>query len=172
MKLRTAALFVVIAFTGCKKSTSAYSDNPDVASEFRQNDYEGDMVTGEERKDYEDQGKSISPKTLANIEDTISEVYDKDFERCLEIEMDTQGTRFMRSVFSVEFTIATTGQASRARILSIQTRKQDPKGADLGETSSDGMKKCIEQAITEWSFEPPPEVEYIHTYNGQVGEAF
>jgi hypothetical protein len=78
----------------------------------------------------------------------------------------------MRSVFLVEFTIATSGKASKARVLEIETRKQDARGSDLGQVSSDGMKGCIQDSITEWEFDPPPEVDYVHTHKGQVGEAF
>jgi len=173
MNLRTPILacLVLLALGGCRNK--AQSDNPDVASGYRGNNkYEEEIVTAEKRKDYADQGQSISPKTLQNIEDTISNVYEKDFERCLESQMDDLGTRFLRSVFTVEFTIDTSGVASKAKILEIQTRKQKANGEDLGEVSSDGMRGCISDSIAEWEFDPPPEALYVHTYRGQVGEAF
>jgi hypothetical protein len=164
------AVAALVGATGCKP---AQTDNPDVAAAYRDdNAYDDDIVDGAKRHDYKDRGKSISPKTLTNIEDTITHVYEKDFERCLEEEMDDKGTRFMRTAFVVEFTIDTSGACSQAKVLDIMTRKQDAKGSDLGEVPSDGMKSCITTSISEWEFDPPPEVDYVHTYNGKVGEAF
>lgn len=172
--MRTSMIFIIaapVALGACRPDRN--TDNPDIAAEFREdNKYDDDIVTAAKRNDYEDQGKGISPKTLSNIEDTITNVYERDFEDCLEDQMDEFETRFMRSVFTVEFTIDTTGKASAAKILEIQTRKQDARGADLGEVSSDGMKNCISSSISAWEFDPPPEVDYVHTYRGQVGEAF
>jgi hypothetical protein len=78
----------------------------------------------------------------------------------------------MRSAFTVEFHIDPKGKAGAAKVLEITTRKQDAKGSDLGEVASDGMKSCISESIKEWTFDPAPEVEYVHTYTGRVGEAF
>src|SRR5690606_28463492 len=153
---------------GCNKNLD--TDNPDVAAAYRgDNKYEDDIVTAKKRESYEDQGQGISPKTLQAIEDTIVSAYEKDFERCLEEQMGEMGTRFLRSAFIVEFRIDTNGDAGDAKILEIETRKQDAKGADLGQVSSDGMKACIASSIDEWSFDPAPEVEYVHTYRGRVG---
>jgi hypothetical protein len=165
--------FAALTLGGCRNR--AQLDNPDVAAGYRgedKNQYETDIVTGRKRQNYASQGTSIAPRTLANIEDTITNVYEKDFERCLEREMGELDTRFLRAVFTVEFTIDTTGQAAKAKILKIQTRKQNAKGSDLGEVPSGGMETCISASIDEWVFEPPPEAVYVHTYNGQVGEAF
>lgn len=169
-RIFTAAGLALIALSACRGQPS---DNPDVAAGYRgNNQYEGDIVTAEQRKDYGDQGQSISPRTLQNIEDTISNVYEKDFARCLESQMGDLGTRFVRSVFTVEFTIDTTGKASKAKVLEIGTRTQKPSGEDIGEVSSEAMKQCIQESIAEWEFDPAPEAVYIHTYRGQVGEAF
>jgi hypothetical protein len=160
----------VLAVTGCAKQQT---DDPDVAAAYRDNNkYDDDIVTAQKRKNYKDQGEGIKPETLRSIQETIDNAYAKDFERCLEEQMDDQGTRFMRSVFLVEFTIATSGKATQARVLEIETRKQDARGADLGQVDSAGMTECIQGAIQDWEFDPPPEVDYVHTHKGQVGEAF
>lgn len=173
MKARTVSIVIAAGLLagGCKRGLNA--DNPDVAADYRDsNSYSEDIVTAKKRRDYDDQGKGIDPRTLSAIEHAITSVYERDFERCLEEEMGTEGTRFMRSAFTVEFHIDTSGKANNAKVLQITTRKQDAKGSDLGEVSSDGMESCIAEAIAEWSFDPAPEVEYVHTYTGRVGEAF
>jgi hypothetical protein len=159
-----------VAATGCSKQQT---DNPDVAAGYRDNNkYGDDIVTAQKRKNYKDQGQGIKPETLRSIQETIDNVYAKDFENCLEGQMDEHGTRFMRSAFLVEFTIATSGKATQARVLEIETRKQDPRGSDLGAVDSAGMKDCIQTSIQDWEFDPAPEVDYVHTHKGQVGEAF
>lgn len=174
--LKLAALMVLglgFGLSGCKQKQP--SDNPDVAAGYRgadNNDYEGDIITADRSKDYDDQGKGISPEVLQNIDDTILTVYLTDIERCLEDEMSEAETRFMRSAFLVEFTVNTAGETSKGRVLNIETRKQTAKGEDAGEVDSASMKSCIETSVTEWAFDPPPEVEFVHTYRGQVGEAF
>jgi hypothetical protein len=164
-----AALLVFAVLPGCKKRDT---DNPDVAASHRNGKYNSDIVTGSYREETEDQGKGIHPSTLRSIEDTITNTYERDFERCLEDEMDEAGTRFMRSMFTVEFRIDTKGDAGNAKILDIWLKKQNAKGTDIGEIPADNLKKCIAGAIDEWVFDPAPEVDYVHTYRGQVGEAF
>lgn len=155
---------------GCKKQDT---DSPDVAGKFRdQNKYKGDIVTGTYADKHDDQGKGIQPNTLRSIEDTINNSYEKDFSRCLEDEMAVADTRFMRSAFSVEFKIDTSGKSSNAKILRIWLKKQNAKGTDIGEVLADNLSKCIVDAIGEWVFDPAPEVDHIHTYQGQIGEAF
>ena len=166
-----AVLVAMPAIGACKQQKK--SDNPDVAAEYRGNNkYEDDIVTARNRQDYEDQGVAIDPKTLAAIDDSIKTVYLRDLERCLEDEMEEQGTRFMRSVFTVQFDIDTDGSAGGAKVLDIWLKKQDAKGGDVGEVDPANFQSCLETVIAEWEFDPPPERLYSHTYQGQVGEAF
>lgn len=164
-----AALTMLATLGACKPKDI---DNPDVAAGYQENVYNKEIVTGRERKDYADQGKGIKPKTLRSIEDTITSVYERDFERCLEDEMAKKETRFMRCVFTVEFKIDTAGDAGSAKILEIGMSMQNAKGATIGNVDPEGMKTCISSSIDEWTFDPAPEVDYVHTYHGQVGEAF
>jgi len=170
----TAALVVLglgLGLAGCKKQQT---DNPDVAAGYRgaaEEDY-GDIVTADRSGDYKDQGQGISPEVLRNIDDTILTVYLTDIERCLEEEMSIADTRFMRAGFLIEFHIDTSGKTSEGKVLEIEARKQNAKGGDLGKIDAANMKSCIESSVTEWEFDPPPEVEFVHTYRGQVGEAF
>lgn len=166
-----AVLVALPALPACKKQRD--SDNPDVAAGYRDdNKYNDDIVTARDRRDYDDQGVAIDPKTLAAIEDAITQVYLRDLERCLEDQMEEQETRFVRSVFTVQFDIDTEGQAGGAKILDIWVKKQDAKGTDKADIDPAGMQECIETVIAEWVFEPAPERLYSHTYQGQVGEAF
>jgi len=174
MKRSALGLAVLVALTvlpACKKQND--TDNPDVAASYRGNNkYEDDIVTARSRNDYEDQGVAIDPKTLAAIEDTITQVYLRDLERCLEDQMEVHDTRFVRSVFTVQFDIDTDGQAGGAKILDIWLRKQNAKGSDKGELDAAPLQDCIKTNIAEWVFDPAPEAPYSHTYRGQVGEAF
>lgn len=170
MKTSSVLIISAIALAGCRPKLGP--DNPDVAGEFRDNKYAENIVTGEDAKEYEDQGESISPATLASIEQTIQERYTRDFARCLEDEMEKQGTRFLRSGFTLEFDINTDGVVYDAKVLDIGMSKQNAKGADLGKLDAGGMKGCLESVMLAWTFEPAPEVDYKHTYRGQAGEAY
>lgn len=161
---------VGVATPACKTQET---DNPDVAAGYRgNNQYEADIVTARRRNDYDDQGKGIDPKTLRQIEDDIRTVYERDLERCLEDSMSEHETRFLRSVFTVEFHISPEGSAGKAKVLDIWLKKQNAKGSNVEELPSDELKTCIVDAIASWEFDPAPEVEYVHTYKAQLGEAF
>ncbi|MEM6995740.1 MAG: hypothetical protein AAF721_34845 [Myxococcota bacterium] len=162
-------VLAVTATAGCKQQQT---DNPDVAADYRGNKYEEDIVTARKRNEYDDQGKGIDPKTLRQIEDDIRTVYERDLERCLEDSMSDHETRFLRSVFTVEFHIDPKGYAGKAKVLNIWLKKQNGKGANIEELSPDDLQSCIVDSIASWEFEPAPEVEYVHTYKGQLGEAF
>ncbi len=171
---RPTAIIVAVGLAAaagaCKPKLG--DDKTNVAADFENTRYAEDIVTAKEYEEYEDQGKGVSPKTITAIDHAIRNVYERDFERCLEEEMDRQETRFMRAVYTVEFDIGTDGRVKDAKVLEIAARKQDAKGADLGPVPTDQLAKCIHDAVLTWEFDDKPEVEFKHTYRGQAGEAF
>jgi len=170
---RYAAIFALLgplAAGACKPKLG--DDKTNVAADFEDTKYAEDIVTAKEYEEYEDQGQGVSPKTITAIDHAIKNVYERDFERCLEEEMDRQETRFMRAVYTIEFDIGTDGKVKAAKILELQARKQDAKGADLGAVPTEQLAKCIHDAVLTWEFDDKPEVEFRHTYRGQAGEAF
>lgn len=161
---------------GCKPKVAS---NQDLLNEFGGEEYQEDMVA----TDYEvveDQGASIDPRTQAAIQDTITTVYVSDFETCLEKEMSRFENRWIAGNFSIEFTIEPSGMVSAATMLShdIQERRTlDDKGEFVTEGGAEPRKaeeftSCVEEKVYKWEFDPPPEVTYTHTYNGEVGEAW
>jgi hypothetical protein len=171
-RLALAASLVALPAFGCANARQKDLDNPDTAAAYQDNRYKEDIVTGKESQTYEDKGSGISQKALMGIQDSMATVYQRDFERCLEGEMDRYGTRFLRTVFNVEFTIDTTGKVTNVNVISVGVREQNAAGADKGEKDAAGMKQCIIDSGMAWEFEPPPEIVYIHTYSGRVGEAY
>jgi hypothetical protein len=167
LALVTAAL----AAPACKKNTMG-DDATNVAGGYEDTKYRENIVTGRERREYADQGKGVSPKVLAAIDHTIRNVYERDFKHCMEEEMDRQNSRFVRAVYSIEFDIDTAGKVKEAKILSMSGGKQDARGANLGPIDTTQLAECIHTAVMGWEFDDKPEVEFRHTYRGQVGEAF
>ncbi len=167
--LLTSLIGTAGTLSSCYRKLERSMDNPDVAAGYQDNSYKRSIVTGRERRDYKDQGASVTPKTMASIEYTISNVYERDFERCLEGEMARMDTRFVAGTFSVEFTIGTNGKVSNAKLLSIDIKERRPAKGKQGR-DADQMDECIMTSIAEWEFDPAPEVVYTHTYNGKVGE--
>lgn len=178
--LRTAPALVagvgLIAALGCRPQQPT---NQDLLTEYSGERYQQDLVATEYAT-VEDQGEAIDPRTQAAIDDTIRTVYVADFAECLEKEMDRLENRWVAGTFSVEFTIEPTGMVSSVELLG-QDIKERRTPNDKGEYVSEGgaaareaeqFGDCIETYIYKWEFDPPPEVTYSHTYNGEVGEAW
>ncbi|MEZ4451717.1 MAG: hypothetical protein R3B09_19785 [Nannocystaceae bacterium] len=171
----TTGLAVAVAgATGCTKRqlNKMNSEEDALYGKYQGEDYEKDMVQSEQSKDYADQGQSIAPKTLASIQDTITNVYERDFGRCLQLDMEEYSNRWIAGTFTVEFKIDTKGKVIEVNLLEedIKERRLPP-----GQKEARSAKKfgpCIEQSIYKWEFDPAPEVVYVHTYTGKVGEAF
>ncbi|MEZ4381462.1 MAG: hypothetical protein R3A79_08935 [Nannocystaceae bacterium] len=159
---------------GCAKRQLNKMDDQEaaLAAQYNGASYEQDMVRADANQEYEDQGDSISPEALAAIQDTITNVYERDFGRCLQEDMDAYNNRWIAGEFAVEFRIDTKG-----KVIEVNLLEEDIKEIKLPPGQKEPRKAklfgpCIERAIYKWEFEKPPEVEYVHTYTGQVGEAF
>jgi hypothetical protein len=174
--LALVGLASLTATLGCKPKVAS---NQDLLNEYGGEKYQEDMVA----TDYEvveDQGEGIDPRTQAAIQDTITTVYVSDFESCLEKEMSRLENRWIAGDFAIEFTIEPSGMVSAATMLSedIQERRTlNDKGEFVSEGGAEPRKadqfaSCVEEKVYKWEFDPPPEVTYTHTYNGQVGEAW
>ncbi|PRP93804.1 hypothetical protein ENSA5_42060 [Enhygromyxa salina] len=164
------------AAVGCKPKVAS---NQDMLAEYGGEKYSEDMVATD-YETVEDQGDSIDPRTQAAIQDTISTVYVTDFEACLEKEMDRLENRWVAGTFAIEFTIEPSGMVSGAEMLQEDIEERRTLN-DKGEYVSSGgatprkaenFGACVEEKVYRWEFDPPPEVTYSHTYNGQIGEAW
>lgn len=175
ISLCTLALVpALMAGAGCAGKNKGMS-NEDLYHQYDDNKYSEDIVAAEADANYGEADKGISPRTLANIEDTIDVTYKTDFEHCFEEEMERMETRWLAGQISVEFDIGTDGTVSEAKVLSEDLReRKTPEGGELqGEgRKAEGFDACLEKKVHDWEFDPPPEVEYTHTYSVQLGEAW
>jgi hypothetical protein len=166
----------VTASFGCRPKMAS---NQELLNSYGGEKYSQDMVATEYEVT-ENQGDSIDPRTQAAIQDTISTVYVSDFEKCVEKEMDRLENRWVAGTFAIEFTIETSGMVSAATLLQediIERRTPNAKGEFVTEggaapRKAENFGSCITALVYKWEFDPPPEVTYTHTYNGQVGEAW
>ncbi|HFE45773.1 MAG TPA: hypothetical protein ENJ18_09845 [Nannocystis exedens] len=167
-------LALVLTASGCAKRQlqKMDSEEAELAAQFDGSEYSEDMVQADNSEVYEDQGESISPQALASIQDTITNVYERDFGRCLQQDMDAYDNRWIAGTFTVEFKINTDGKVIEVNLLEedIEERRLPPGQKQARKAKLFGS--CVENAIYKWEFEVPPEVEYVHTYTGKVGEAF
>jgi len=175
--MRNSTLLIValsFAASGCAKRQLQKMDSEEdaLAAQYDGSEYSEDMVKADNSEVYEDQGESISPTALAAIQDTITNVYERDFGRCLQEDMDAYDNRWIAGTFTVEFKINTSGQVIEVNLLEedIEERRLPPGQKEARKAKLFGP--CIDAAIYKWEFEVPPEVEYVHTYTGKVGEAF
>lgn len=165
---------VLVAGAGCAAKNKQKS-NEDLYGEFSDNKYQEDIVAAENTAVYGDADKGISPRTLANIEDTIDVTYKTDFEHCFEQEMDRMETRWIAGQISVEFDIGTDGKVIEAKVLAEDLKeRKTPEGEALqGEGRvAEKFDDCLEEHVNDWEFDPPPEVKYTHTYSVELGEAW
>lgn len=175
--MRTSTLLIVafsLSAGGCAKRqlSKMDSEEADLASQYDGSDYSEDMVQADNSEVHEDQGDSISPQALASIQDTITNVYERDFGRCLQEDMDAYDNRWIAGTFTVEFKINTGGKVIEVNLLEEDIKEQRLPPGQKEARLAKLFGPCIENAIYKWEFEVPPEVEYVHTYTGKVGEAF
>jgi RNA polymerase-binding transcription factor DksA len=171
----TAAATLALA-SGCarRQTNKMNTGEEELYAKYQESSYEKDMVTHEETKEYADQGKGVSPKVLKSIQDTVENVYERDFGRCLQKDMEAYENRWIAGTFSVEFTINTAGQVTQARITQADIKERKaPKGKkENPQREAKLFSGCVEESAKKWEFDPPPEVEYVYTYSGKVGESF
>ena len=143
-------------------------------AKYQDSSYEKDMVTSKETQEYADQGQGVSPKVLKSIQDTVENVYERDFGRCLQKDMEAFENRWIAGTFSVEFTINTVGIVIQARITQMDIKERKPPKGKKENQARDAklFGPCVEESASKWEFDPPPEVEYVYTYSGKVGEQF
>lgn len=159
--------------TGCVKRQLDKMNEREgsVYDEYDGDKYEEDLVTVK-ADEVEDQGDSVAPATLQAIQDTISNVYERDFGRCLQQDMDAYENRWMAGNFSVEFTINTDGKVIAASVLEMDIKERKSAKGQKEMREAKIFPSCVEESVYKWEFDPPPEVQYTHTYTGKVGEAF
>lgn len=162
----------VIGLTGCKTVDTTEHTNDELYSQFAAQDhYSQDIQTASDQRKYEDVGTGITPATLASIEQTISEVYITDFEHCLEQEMSRLENRWVAGTFTIEMAIETSGTVADIRIFDVDIKERRvADGATARE--ADQFEPCVFEKVSEWEFDPPPEVRYVHTHIGRMGEAW
>ncbi|TPV97027.1 MAG: hypothetical protein B7733_01685 [Myxococcales bacterium FL481] len=167
--LLSCSLALVAGGLACGPKSSG-TTNADMVGAYSDNKYKSDMVTADEYEEHEDQGDAISPRTLANIDDTILSVYTADFEACLEKEMERLETKWLAGTFTVEFRIDTSGKVHDVNVLNMDVKER--KGFEGEPRVADQFDDCLKNLLVEWQFDPPPEAEFVHTYNGELGEAW
>ena len=173
--IATLALPLAVALaSGCGPKDNS-STNAELLAGYNDNEYNEDIVTGEAYEHHEDQGDSISPRVLASINDTIETVYTTDFEHCLESEMERLETSWLGGSFTVQMDIGTDGNVTNVIVLKMKIGETRVKGKGKDKPkprAADQFDECLVKLLGEWSFDPAPEANFTHTYNGKVGEAW
>lgn len=173
-------LAAALAGPGCaKRHLDKMDKNEDnLYAEYEKTDYDKDMVKAEEGlNEYDREAQaSVSPKTLSAIQDTMESVYERDFGRCLQRDMEEYENRWIAGTFSVEVTIATSGKVVGVNLPAVDIKeRRPPKGVPKDKFQPREAKlfaPCVEESAFKWEFDPAPEVEYVYTYTGKVGEAY
>lgn len=182
--MRTTQAVILLAATlaapACaKRQLDKMDKNEDnLYASYQKTDYDKDMVKAEEGLDEYDRSAkaSVSPKVLASIQDTMESVYERDFGRCLQKDMELIENRWIAGTFSLEVTISTSGKVTKVNMPAMDIlERKPPKGVPKDKFKPREAKvfpSCVEESAFKWEFDPPPEVEYVYTYTGKVGEAY
>ena len=173
-------LFTILAagalMSGCAARQTAKQNEgeQELFAKYQDSKYEKDIVTDDGQQEYKDQGAGVSPRVLKSIQDAVENVYERDFGRCLQKDMDEYENRWIAGTFSVEFTISTSGKVTKARMTAVDIKeRKPPKGKKENQNREAKLfGPCVEESAAKWEFDPPPEVEYVYTYSGKVGEQF
>ena len=98
-----------------------------------------------------------------------------------QLKRHRKDNRWIAGTFSVEFHISSkTGQVTEAKITQEDIRERRTLN-EAGDYVLEGgappreavdFDDCIHTKLLDWVFEPPPEVDYVHTYSSQIGEAW
>jgi hypothetical protein len=162
-------LSLVVAVAGCAGKKKGAPSNEELLAEFDGSGYEVEEQNPTAGPK-EDEG-SITPQTMAAIDTAITTTYVRDFEKCLEKEMERLENRWVAGTFTVEIDITTKGAVDKIKILELDVKERKTK-PNAEPRNADNFGPCIEAAMKEWEFDPPPEVYYTHTHTGRVGEAW
>ncbi len=170
-KLTTTTVLVLACVAlvgGCKRNKE--DGNADLLAGYASgNKYEQGPAMPEH---YESEGASVSVATMNAIEDTIKEVYVKDFERCAEKEMERYDNRWIAGTFDIEVTIQTTGKVTEVEIRNVDVKERKLAKGQKELRGVVDFEACLKQHAMEWEFDPAPEAVYDHSHKGRVGEAY
>ena len=173
-------LAAALAGPGCaKRHLDKMDKNEDnLYAEFQKTELDKDMVKAEAGLSEYDSSEqmSVSPRTLSSIQDTMESVYERDFGRCLQRDMEAFENRWLAGTFSVEVTIATSGKVTNVVLPAVDIKeRRPPKGVPKDKfkpRDAELFPICVQESAFKWEFDPAPEVEYVYTYTGKVGEAY
>jgi hypothetical protein len=178
ISLTLLAISTLALSSGCarRQTDKMNQGEQDLFASYQKSDYEKDMVTHDGEQDYKDQGQGVSPGVLKSIQDAVENVYERDFGRCLQRDMEAFENRWIAGTFSVEVTIATSGKVIGVNLPAVEIKeRRPPKGVPKDKfqpREAALFAPCVEESAFKWEFDPAPEVEYVYTYTGKVGEAY
>lgn len=164
-QMQRCARLAVLALTtlglGCDSSSSVA---PSTESEAPAQS-EAEASASKSSKD-----DQIEPALIATYQNMVRDVYFSDFERCLEDQMESEETMYMRSAFTLSITVAADGTTNGVHTQDMAIKVRNYEGRDLADGNAEAMSDCITTAAAQWEFEPLPPREMTFKVDGSVGD--
>ena len=157
----TVALFAAGSLAACnKQEASASPDDADVQAD------EAQPMGDEDEAD----PAVASPTLIATYQGLANEIYGRDAERCLEDEMETESSRYMRANYTLTVTIDTEGLVTDVQGGEVSVQVRNYEGDLVREGNAESMGACVAEAAKEWEFEPLPPSVTTFPVSGSLGD--
>lgn len=127
-------------------------------------------ASAEAEREPEPEPKEVSAATIATYQSMASDVYSRDYERCLEEQMAEEDTLYMRAAFSLHLELDAEGSVTEAKVNDMFIKVRNYEGQDLKDGNADAMGKCLTELAKEWAFEPAPGTTCGFDVTGSVGD--
>ncbi|TPV95432.1 MAG: hypothetical protein B7733_10030 [Myxococcales bacterium FL481] len=118
----------------------------------------------------EEPPKEVSADMIATYQGMASDVYSRDYERCLEEQMAAEDTLYMRAAFSMHLELDAEGAVTGAKVNDMLIKVRNYEGQDLADGNADAMGECLTGLAKEWAFEPAPGTTCEFDVSGSVGD--
>ena len=112
----------------------------------------------------------VTAQVIAGFQSMASDVYARDYERCLEEQMEAEDTLYMRAAFTLNLDVDAEGSVTDSRIEEMVIKVRNYEGQDLSDGNAEAMGECLSNLAKEWAFEPAPGAACNFNVLGSVGD--
>ena len=111
-----------------------------------------------------------SPALVATYQGMVNDLYASDGARCLEDQMEAEGTRYMRAAYTLTITVNEKGVPTDATADEVAVQILNYEGQVLKDGNGEAMAGCLLEFVKSWEFEPLPPQATTFTATARVGD--
>ena len=118
----------------------------------------------------EPEPEEASPELVASYTAMVHDVYSNDAARCLEEEMDSEESKYMRAGYTLTIGVKADGTTENVAASDVMVQVRNYGGKVLREGNAESMGACLVEAAGAWEFEPAPPSATSFSISGTVGD--